>query len=154
MSGGSTRGSDPSMDGTGLVGTWKLVSISRRDVATGVETDTWGPGTYGYISYGADGRMMTLIVRGGRIPPDAGSATAEEGAALFASMMSYGGTYRLATDRVIHAIDIAWNERWKGTTQERFIARDGNRVRLSTPPSPDPLDGVMSIRTITWEKLP
>jgi hypothetical protein len=141
------------MTGAGLVGTWKLVSISRRDVATGVETDTWGPGTHGFISYGADGRMMTLIVRGGRTSPRAGGATPEEGAALFASMMSYGGTYRLAGDCVTHAIDIAWNESWKGTTQERLMARDGNRVRLSTPPSPDPLDGVMSVRTITWEKL-
>jgi len=136
-----------------LIGTWKLVSISRRDVATGVETDAWGLGAYGYITYGADGRMMTLIVRGGRVAPSGRTASPDEGAALFASMMSYGGTYRLSGDRVIHAIDIAWNESWKGTTQERFIVRDGDRVRLSTPPSPDPVDGVMSVRTITWEKL-
>jgi hypothetical protein len=140
-------------DDAGLVGTWKLVSIRRRDVATGAETDAWGPGAEGYITYGADGRMMTLIVRGDRARPQGKAASAVEGAALFASMMSYGGTYRLAGDRVVHAIDIAWNESWKGTTQERFIARDGNRVRLSTPPSPDPVDGVLSVRTITWEKL-
>lgn len=138
---------------TGLIGTWKLVSISRRDVATGIETEPWGPGAYGYITYGADGRMMTLIVRGGRVRPRGKVASPEEGAALFAGMMSYGGAYHLAGDRVTHAIDIAWNESWKGTTQERFIVRDGNRVRLSTPPSPDPVDGVMSVRTITWEKL-
>ncbi|MDB5409233.1 MAG: hypothetical protein JWL84_4145 [Rhodospirillales bacterium] len=136
-----------------LVGTWKLISISRRDVATGVETDTWGPGTEGYITYGAEGRMMTLIVRGGRTGPQGKAAGHDEGAALFASMMSYGGTYRLEGERVVHTIDIAWNEAWKGTTQERFLVLDGNRVRLSTPPSPDPLDGVMSVRTITWEKL-
>jgi hypothetical protein len=136
-----------------LLGTWKLVSISRRDVATGIETDSWGPGAHGYITYGSDGRMMTLIVRGGRVRPHDKIASPDEGAALFASMMSYGGAYRLVGDRVTHAIDIAWNESWKGTTQERFIARDGDRVRLSTPPSPDPVDGVMSVRTITWEKL-
>jgi hypothetical protein len=138
---------------TGLIGTWKLVSIRRRDVATGIESDGWGAGTTGYITYGADGRMMTLIVRGGRNAPQGNIASPAEGAALFASMMSYGGTYHLAGDRVIHAIDIAWNESWKGTSQERFIARDGNRILLSTPPSPDPADGVMSVRTIIWEKL-
>ena len=34
------------------------------------------------------------------------------------------------------------------------IARfDGNRVYLSTPPSPDPLTGTMTMRTMTWEKV-
>jgi hypothetical protein len=138
---------------TRLIGTWKLVSISRRDVATGVESAAWGPDAYGYITYGADGRMMTLIVRGGRVAPRGRIASPDEGAALFASMMSYGGTYRLSGDRVTHAIDIAWNESWKGTTQERIIVFDGDRLRLSTPPSPDPVDGVISVRTVIWEKL-
>jgi len=40
-----------------------------------------------------------------------------------------------------------------GTKQKRIARFEGSRVYLSTPPSPDPLTGAISTRTMTWEKV-
>jgi hypothetical protein len=50
-------------------------------------------------------------------------------------------------------VEISWNESWSGTQQKRFARFEGSRVYLSTAPSPDPLTGRMTVRTMTWEKV-
>ena len=42
---------------------------------------------------------------------------------------------------------------WGGTAQKRHARFDGERVHLSTEPTPDPVSGKMSVRTMTWEKV-
>ena len=54
---------------------------------------------------------------------------------------------------VTHHVDISWNESWTGTQQIRIATFKGDRVELSTKPTPDPVSGRMSVRTITWEKI-
>jgi len=44
-------------------------------------------------------------------------------------------------------------ESWAGTKQLRIFKFEGDRVTLSTPVSPDPMDGKMSVRSLVWEKL-
>ncbi len=47
-----------------LVGTWKLVSASST-TSTGERIETpYGPGPAGFLTYGADGRMTSLISYG------------------------------------------------------------------------------------------
>jgi hypothetical protein len=55
-------------------------------------------------------------------------------------------------NEVTHHVDISWNELWTGTDQTRLVTFDGDYVRLSTRPSPDPIEGKMSVRTMTWER--
>ena len=43
--------------------------------------------------------------------------------------------------------------RFTGTVQRRKVTFEGERMTLSPPPSVDPLDGKMSLRTLTWEKV-
>src|SRR5450432_656022 len=40
-----------------LIGTWRLVSNTLEEVASGRKTDLMGKDPIGFISYGADGRM-------------------------------------------------------------------------------------------------
>src|SRR4051795_7131266 len=40
-----------------------------------------------------------------------------------------------------------------GTVQRRSVSFDGHRMTLSPPPSPDPTDGTMSVRRLTWERV-
>lgn len=136
-----------------MVGTWKLISVTREEVPSGVKVDQMGPDPQGYITYGPEGRMMVLIVRSGRQRPAGPSATPTEAEALFRSVMSYGGTYTVSGNEVTHHVDISWNEAWTGTKQQRTARIDGNRVTLSTPVSPDPISGKMSVRSMVWEKL-
>jgi hypothetical protein len=136
-----------------LMGTWKLVSVVNEDVATGKKTDFFGPNPSGYITYTPDGRMMVLNVRSDRQRPAGTHATPEEAASLFQSVLAYGGDYTIEGNEITHHVDISWNEVWTGTKQTRVFRFDGDRVHLSTKPSPDPVHGRMSVRTMTWEKL-
>jgi hypothetical protein len=56
------RDATPSLaDDTGkLIGTWKLVSAVSEELATGQTTNIYKGTPIGFITYGADGRVMTL----------------------------------------------------------------------------------------------
>ena len=142
--------SDPVPDW--LPGTWKLVAVTRRDVATGAVVDFFGRDPLGYITYGPDHRMMVVIVRGGRKKPTGASATPTEAEALMKSLVSYAGTFSIRGSEITHHVELSWNEAWTGTDQTRLFRFDGKRLCLDTPPSPDPVDGTFSVRSMAWER--
>lgn len=136
-----------------LVGTWRLIAVETEDLATGEKFAAWGDRPAGFINYAPDGRMMVINVRADRKKPERAVPTAAEAADLFKSMLAYAGTYTVDGNEVTHHIDTSWNEMWTGTHQVRIARFDGDRVHLSTKPSPDLASGRMSVRTMTWEKL-
>ncbi len=136
-----------------ILGTWKLLAAVREDIPSGAKTDLLGANPTGYINYAPDGRMMVLNVGSDRPKPAGGNATSAEAEALFRSMTGYAGTYTVDGNEITHHVEVSWNESWSGTRQKRFARFEGNRIYLSTPPSPDPLTGRMSVRTMTWEKV-
>ena len=142
--------SDPVPDW--LPGTWKLVSVASRNVATGAVVDFFGRDPLGYITYSADRRMMVVIVRSGRHKPAGTSATPAEAEALMKTLVSYAGTYSIRGDAITHHVELSWNEAWTGTDQTRLFRFDGRQLALDTPPSPDPVDGVVSVRSMVWER--
>ena len=149
-------GTDDDKDGDmrdELIGTWKLVAAVNEDAATGEKTDLFGPDPIGYLTYGADGRMMAIQVRSDRKKPAATVPTAAEAEALFKSLLSYAGAYTIDGNEVTHHVDISWNENWTGTQLTRKFRLEGNRLYLSVPPSPNPIDGRMGVRSVVWEKL-
>jgi Lipocalin-like domain len=40
----------------------------------------------------------------------------------------YGGTYTYDGSKVVHHLDLSWNEVWAGTTNIRDVQRDGDRI--------------------------
>jgi len=136
-----------------LVGTWKLISAVSEDLSTGQKTNIYKGTPVGFITYGTDGRVMTIIVDSGRKKPAANVATAAEAEALFRSMAAYAGTYTVKGNQVIHVPDASWNETWTGTDQIRDYKFEGERLLLATAPSPNPFTGKMSVRTLGWEKV-
>jgi hypothetical protein len=135
-----------------VLGTWKLVSVVSRDVASGTTTDYFGPDPVGYINYSADRRMMVVIVRGDRRKPAGAAATPLEADALMKSLVSYAGTFSIRGNEITHHVELSWNESWTGTQQTRLFRRDGNRLHLDTPVSPNPIDGTIGVRSIVWER--
>jgi hypothetical protein len=137
-----------------LAGTYKLVSSTRKILDTGEVLNTYGQHPTGYIMYGKDGRMLALIVRDDR-PKPAGieKATPEQQAALFRSMLAYGGTYKFDGKSIEHHIDISWNELWTGTTQIRDIRKEGDKLIYTTRSAPFSGDGKVSVVTLIWEKI-
>jgi hypothetical protein len=137
----------------GLIGTWTMVSVVREEIPSGEKTDPFGPNPHGFITYTPDGRMSVIITRRDRKTPGDGRATTAEAEALFRSMLSYAGTYAFDGREVTHHVDISWNQSLTGDEQKRLVALDGDFLKLSTPQSLDPLDGKLSVRTMTWKKL-
>jgi Lipocalin-like domain len=135
-----------------LFGTYKLVSEQRTIVDTGEVISTTS--SQGYITYGADGRMIVLIVRNPRPKPEsAETITDAQRIDLFRTITAYAGTYKFDGSTVEHSIDISMNEVWSGTKQIRTVKQDGERLVYATPPFPFHLDGKMSINTLVWEKV-
>ena len=111
-----------------LEGTYKLISSTRKVLDTGEVINTYGESPIGYIMYGKDGRMLALIVRAER--PKAKKIedlTQDQKAALFSTMLAYGGTYKFDGKSVQHNIDISWNEIWTGISVIREIRKEGNK---------------------------
>jgi hypothetical protein len=137
-----------------LAGTYKLVSSTRKVLDTGEVLDTYGKHPTGYIMLGKDGRMLVLIVRDNRPKPASiEKATLEQQAALFRSMVAYGGTYKFDGKSLEYHIDISWNELWTGTTAIRDIRKEGDKLIFTTRPAPFSSDGKMSVVTLIWEKV-
>jgi hypothetical protein len=139
-----------------LVGTYKLVAITRKVVDTGAVSDAFGKQPSGYINYTSDGRMLVLIVsdKSDRPVPESGVAPSDEQAAkLFRTLVAYSGTYEFDGHTVKHHIDTSWNQAWTGTTQIRDVQKDGDKLIYTTRPAPWPSDGKMSVVTVVWQKV-
>ena len=136
-----------------LIGTWRLVSALREEIPSGTRTAMFGSDPQGILTYTPEGRMIALITRGDRTPPMEGRATPAEAEALFRSMLSYAGAWSVDGNEVTHHVDISWNQSFTGGAQKRIFALDGETLTLSTPQSRDPIDGKLSVRTMTWERV-
>src|SRR5687768_3883516 len=90
-----------------LLGTWKMVSWTRKVLATGEVSDAMGPDPTGYIAYHADGRMMALVLKSDRPPFTGPVPTDEEKIRLFDTMLAYSATYTLARGLHVHRLGVA-----------------------------------------------
>ena len=117
-----------------LLGTWKLKSLVREVIATGNKSKLLGEHPDGYINYSPDGRMYAIGTSDNRIKPGM-APTEEEQVKLYQTMFAYAGTYTLDAEKVVHHVDISWNQAWTGTGQIRFYKLDGTSspLRLLRP---------------------
>ena len=68
-------------------------------------------------------------------------------------MFAYAGTYTVQGEKVVHKVDISWNETWTGTDQVRFIKIEGNTLTITTAPFKIPQDGREGRGVLVWEKV-
>src|SRR5580692_12899182 len=113
------------VDGNPLLGTWKLKSHVVT-TAAGVRSTPYGENPTGYLSYSADGRMQVIGVANGRTMPTSPIPPDSERVALHDTMFAYAGTYSVKAGKVIHHVDISWNEVWTGTVQVRLFEVNAN----------------------------
>jgi hypothetical protein len=120
---------------------------------TGEKFNQMGEHPNGYISYSADGRMYVIITTDNRIKPLDANSTDEQRTKLHRTMTAYAGTYTVQGDKVIHHVDISWNEAWTGTEQVRFFKLDGNTLTIAAAPDKSPHDGREGRSVLVWEKV-
>jgi hypothetical protein len=68
-------------------------------------------------------------------------------------MISYAGTYTMDAEKVVHHVDISWNQAWTGTDQVRFYKLEGNALTITSAPNRSPTDGREGRSILVWEKL-
>ena len=134
-----------------MLGTWKLKSCVVT-TAAGVRSTPYGQNPTGYLSYSADGRMQVIGAANGRIMPAGSTSTDDERAALHDTMFAYAGTYSVEAGKVIHHVDISWNEVWTGTVQIRLFEVNGNTLTLTTRFA-DPVSDTEAHYALVWEKV-
>jgi len=127
-----------------ILGTWKLQSLVHEATATGQRSSPFGDHPDGYLSYSADGRMYAIGVVEDRPKPRDLVPTDEEKVKLQGSMLAYAGTYTVDGEKVVHHLDISWNQSWTGTDQVQFYKLDGDILTLTNADS-----GAI----LVWKKL-
>lgn len=137
-----------------LYGTWKLVSWKRTIVATGETSDVFGKTPQGYLIYGRDGRMLSIMTSENRPNiPDATKMTDTDKVALYKSIIAYGGTFTFDGKTLKNKVEISWNESWNGTVQVRTVKFEGDRMFLSAEPTVGALDGKLRRLDMIWERV-
>jgi hypothetical protein len=134
-----------------IVGAWRLKSFVRV-TTDGRRYDQLGAHPDGYLIYSAEGRMSVLMVDGDRPAPQHSPPDPAERAALHETMLAYAGTYRVDGDRVVHHIEMAWDQARLGSDQVRFFSFEDDRLLLRTPVNRGPIDGREGFGLLTFER--
>lgn len=142
-----------SADDGALIGTWKLKSYVREISGTGERYNQFDEHPEGYLGYGADGRMYAIIVAGERVKPRELASTDAEALKLYRSMGAYAGTYAVEGSKVVHHVDISWNDAWTGTDQVRFFTLDGDTLTIRSAPDKSSIDGREGVGVIVWQRV-
>jgi hypothetical protein len=136
-----------------IVGTWKLTSFARKEVATGKIAATYGEHPAGYAYYTKGGHFLIFAVAQDRKRNEKVAApTDAERIELFKSMFAWGGTYKIDGNKIIFDVDIAWVQSWVGTTRTYQVEMASNKLTVTTPPFKSTLDGQDIVVVTTYER--
>jgi hypothetical protein len=136
-----------------LYGTWWLVSFKRTTVDTGETTDMFGKSPKGMITFGGDGRVISLVTSDQRPNVNVTKMTDQDRAELYKTMIAYAGTYTFDGKTLKIRVNVSWNESWNGIEQIRQARIEGNRLFISADPALGALDGKLRTSVFTWEKV-
>lgn len=139
--------------GNPLVGTWKLVSSTRKDVESGEESRTFGSHPTGFLNYSPDGRVMVVMVGDNRKPPSGPVPTDAEMIDWFKSTLAYAGRYTVEGNEVTHHVEASLDPLRAGDRLVRTFRLDGKVLTLTAAPTRYWMDGRMSVLTIVWQKM-
>ena len=123
--------------------------LGFRDVATGARRDALGRNPCGAVVYTPE-RVTFLIVRSDRKRPGQLPPSDREKIALFDTMFAYSGGYTVEADRIIHHVDMSWNEAWSGTDQVRFCTVNEDVLTIASAPGKSPFDGREIVHEVTF----
>jgi lipocalin-like protein len=135
-----------------IVGTWLLTSFTEQNLDTGAVSYPFGDGAKAMVIYEANGYVATIFTRTDRKPPHAAQATDQEAADLYRSMIAFAGRDEIDGKRLIYRPEISWNEAWNGTTQERVIEVNEDRLETNSVPMISTLTGATSMFSLVWER--
>jgi Lipocalin-like domain len=132
-----------------LLGVWRLVSYVIEDLETKERMHLFGERPTGYLALLPAGRAFAIITAEGRSVP----TTCGDRDVAFRSMLSYSGRYVVKGETFSTDVDVAWNEAWVGTKQNRTYRIEGNDLFIMAQPQPNPNFGNRMMQGIlTWRR--
>ena len=135
-----------------IVGTWKLTSFVRKEVATGKTAATYGEHPSGYAYYTKGGHFLIFAVAQDRKKNEKADPTDAERMELFKSMFAWGGSYKTEGNKVVYNVDVAWVPSWVGTTRTYQVEMASNKLTVTSPPFKSTLDGQDIVVVTTYER--
>lgn len=137
----------PSLGQQSLVGTYKLISLVVE--VDGTPIPAMGKAPNGYLVF-TPTRFIVIITGENR---KFGTSEADK-AALFDTLASYAGTYRVEGNKILMTPEISWTQNNVGNTDVEAFELPGNRLTMTVGPIPFPRDPSKKlIRRETWEKV-
>ena len=127
--------------------------METEDQETGEKHNLLGVHPSGYLSYGADCRMSTMVVKESRKGPAALVATDPEAVELYRGMIAYAGSYAIDGSKITYHIEASWNQAWSGTTQVSQFNIDGNSLYIKTGSTKSPMTGRQSSTVFIWTRV-
>lgn len=129
-----------------IVGVWRLVAHETiLDDGEGIRQ--FGDTPRGRLILTASGHMSGFAAAPDRQP----GLTDDRRAELHRSMIAYSGTYRIAGDQFIVAVDLSWHALWEGTEQGRTFRVVGDRLDIVSAAGPSPFrEGRTSYGQLSW----
>jgi len=98
-------------------------------------------------------RWVDLLVADNRVKPTGALPTDEEKAKLFGTMIAYAGTYRIDGEKVIHDVQVSWNQLWTGSQQVRFFKAESDTLTNTTAVAKSPRDGLEGRTIVVFKKV-
>lgn len=136
-----------------IIGTWKMVSWTVEDLGTGQKSNAMGPNPDGYITCTPDGRVMVLVLRSDRARPVVLVPTTDEKLALYDSMFAYAGRFTIDDEKVVHHIDMSWNQAWTGSHQIRFHTFRDDVLTYVGAPARNPMTDRDCVHTVIFKRI-
>ena len=97
--------------------------------------------------------MYAIFVRRDSVIPGDVVPKDEEGVELLGTMVAYAGTFTLDREKVVHHIDVSWNQAWTGKDQVGFYKLDGDILTITTAPYKSYHDGREGRSILMWKKV-
>jgi hypothetical protein len=136
-----------------LHGTWKMVSQSQKVLDTGEVRAGRGGAPRGYLTFGPDGRMMSVILNEKRPKPaSVAKMTDQQRVELFNTMNAYAGTYTLEGSKLTFRFELTHNE-VPARASAREIKIEGRKLTMVNEPALATADGKKVQTTTVWEKM-
>ena len=131
-----------------FVGTYKLVSFTVEIDGQPLR-ETMGKSPRGYLVL-TPNRWIHLITAENR----KFGISVEEKSALWDSLSTYTGLYRVDGSKIIVSVDVSWNESLNGTQVIRNWQLEGNRLSITTDRAPYSRDpSKMAVTRVVWERI-
>jgi len=136
-----------------VVGSWRLVSWVEVETEGKAVHAVFGDNPTGVITYTSDGHMSVVIADPKRRAAAGPKATDAEAADLYRTMVAYSGSYSIDGNKVVHKIEVSWNQSWNGTNQQRFVDVKDDQLTIKTSPIISPISGKETVHTLVWERI-